>query len=91
MDIRASLGIIGDMSVIIEQEFAAIVRGELAERGWSLSELSRQSGITVANISNYLAGKTTPGADQMERILNTLGFVPHLSVIKSDKILAPSA
>jgi transcriptional regulator with XRE-family HTH domain len=76
------------MNVIIEREFCDFVRARLEAKGWSLRELSRRTGIAVSNLSQYLNGKNSPGGDQMERILSSLGAVAHLSLSEVDEILA---
>lgn len=68
------------MHVIIENEFRQIVKSELAKRGWSQRELARQMEVDVSYVNQYLAGRATPGTNVMERIFETLGLVPHLTV-----------
>lgn len=34
---------------------------ELKDRGWTMRELDRRSGLSVATISNVISGKTNPG------------------------------
>lgn len=77
--------------MIIEKEFVDIVKSELAHRNWSLRELARQMDVDVAYVSRYLSSKNTPGPDVMERFLDTLGLVPHLTVTRAQEKIAASA
>lgn len=45
----------------------------MSERGVNITELSKMTGITNANISNMIHGKTSPNLDTIERIANALG------------------
>ena len=45
----------------------------MTERGVNITELSKLTGITNANISNMIHGKTSPNLDTIERIANALG------------------
>lgn len=44
----------------------------MSERGVNITELSKMTGITNANISNMIHGKTSPNLDTIERIANAL-------------------
>lgn len=79
------------MDMIIEKEFREIVKTELAKRGWSQRELARQMEVDVSYVNQYLAGRVTPGTNVMERIFQTLGLVPHLSVSTADEKIQASA
>lgn len=69
-------------SVIIERQFAEIVKAELTENNISIRELGRRTGIDPSEISRYLNGKQPPGPATMEKILSALGLVPALSVTR---------
>lgn len=45
----------------------------MTERGLNITELAKLTGITNANISNMLHGKTSPNLDTLERIATALG------------------
>ena len=45
----------------------------MSERGVNITELSKMTGITNANISNMIHGKTSPNLDTLERIATALG------------------
>ena len=45
----------------------------MTERGLNITELAKLTGITNANISNMLHGKTSPNLDTLERIAAALG------------------
>lgn len=45
----------------------------MSERGINITELAKLTGITNANISNMIHGKTSPNLDTIERIANALG------------------
>ena len=45
----------------------------MSERGVNITELSKMTSITNANISNMIHGKTSPNLDTIERIANALG------------------
>ena len=45
----------------------------MSERGVNITELSKMTGITNANISNMIHGKTSPNLDTIERIADALG------------------
>ena len=45
----------------------------MSERGVNITELSKVCGITNANISNMLHGKTSPNLDTIERLAKALG------------------
>lgn len=45
----------------------------MSERGINITELSKSTGITNANISNMIHGKTSPNLDTIERIAKALG------------------
>lgn len=45
----------------------------MSERGMNITELSKLTGITNANISNMIHGKTSPNLDTIERIASALG------------------
>lgn len=45
----------------------------MSERGVNITELSKMTGITNANISNMIHGKTSPNLDTIERIAKALG------------------
>ena len=44
----------------------------LKERNLSLADFSAMSGITKANLSNYMSGKISPKLDTLNKIADTL-------------------
>lgn len=48
----------------------------MAERGLNITELAKLTGITNANISNMIHGKTSPNLDTIERIAKAIGIEP---------------
>lgn len=44
----------------------------MSERGINITELSKLTGITNANISNMIHGKTSPNLDTIERLAGAL-------------------
>lgn len=49
---------------------------ELAERGWSMRELARRSGISTAQISDVISGNANPGVKFCQAIAKGLGVPP---------------
>lgn len=45
----------------------------MVERGLNITELAKLTGITNANISNMIHGKTSPNLDTLDRLANALG------------------
>lgn len=48
----------------------------MSEKGINITELSKMTGITNANISNMIHGKTSPNLDTIERIAKALKVAP---------------
>lgn len=46
------------------------------ERGLNITKLSELTGITNANISNMIHGKTSPNLDTITRLAKALGVEP---------------
>lgn len=55
-------------------DFPNWLQDELNERGWSQSDLARESGIMPASISRILQGTRNPGPEACTAIANALGF-----------------
>ncbi len=48
------------------------LRKILTERNLSLAQLAKESGVTPANLSNYMSGKTSPTLDTLNKIAGAL-------------------
>ena len=59
-------------TVALAENFATNLRTEMARRSLSQSELSRQSGVRQATISEVLAGKREPTFETIEAIADVL-------------------
>lgn len=80
---RTYLNDVGDMAKsrfvrkqITKAEFAARVYKLMIGKGWSQSELARQSGLTRAVISDYVRGVNMPEPKYLEKLAEALGIAP---------------
>lgn len=49
---------------------------ELEDRGWSMRELGRRSGVSHTQISDVISGKARPGSDFCQAVARGLGEPP---------------
>ena len=56
--------------------FSDWLNTQLSDRGWSLRELSRRSGLSTTHISDIANQKTTPGLDSCVSIARALNLAP---------------
>jgi transcriptional regulator with XRE-family HTH domain len=71
-------------------QFSRRLRALRARRGWSLAEVARLSGISVATLSRIENNKLSPTLDIVCRLLNGLGVPYHELLIPSLSSPAPS-
>lgn len=57
-------------------DFSVWLQSELDERGWSQSDLARESGSKPASISRLLQGTRNPGPDVCQAIAKAFGYPP---------------
>src|ERR1035441_1064335 len=62
-------------------EVATEIAGRLRALNWSVSELSRQSGVSREVISGLLNGRRLPSLSTYERLRRTLGLLPSPSLL----------
>ena len=59
-------------------------------RDWSLSKLARESGVPVATIHGWVAGRTRPDLGQLKKVATTLEVSIHeLAFGESDPFETP--
>lgn len=63
----------GDHAAGVAQHVAATVGAALRERGWSINELARRSGVNRQAIANLLAGATWAELRTIARLEASLG------------------
>ena len=61
----------------MKNEFQYRLQKSLAESGLTASELSERTGISEANISNYINGKYIAKQDKVYLLANALGVDPY--------------
>lgn len=77
----------GRADAAAKAEFGRRLRGLLAQRGWSQSELARRARIGRDNISGYVRGQNLPGPTILNRIAEALGVgVSELVDVPAGKI-----
>lgn len=57
----------------IRQNFLDWLDDELSEKGWTLRELGRRSGVAISNVSNIRAGKRYPSYNLVAALADGLG------------------
>ena len=57
-------------------EFAAWLRGALAERNLRQIDLAFRAGLGLRTIAGWLGGESAPGYPQLLRLVETLGELP---------------
>jgi len=55
------------------EERVGVVKCLVEELGFSLSDIARAAGVSPAAVSQWLANKSAPTADKLERLYNSLG------------------
>lgn len=58
----------------MQQDFSQLVRDAITAREWSIAEAARQSGMTAAQLSDYLSRKKQLRGDTLERLFDVLGL-----------------
>lgn len=74
--------------MMLQDEFRQLILDELQRQGVTHGELARRMGVSRPMVSQYLAGRVSPGVDVVERFCRALGFVPHLSMTPVNDLLA---
>jgi transcriptional regulator with XRE-family HTH domain len=70
--------------------FAAWLLGEMEKRGWSQSELARQTNLRPGTIGNIINGRRGRGIDSLNAIADALK-VPRETVYREAGVLRPGA
>ncbi|HWL72127.1 MAG TPA: helix-turn-helix transcriptional regulator [Geminicoccus sp.] len=87
MTIQADARDSGRADDATKAEFGRRLRGLLAQRGWSQSELARRARIGRDNISGYVRGQNLPGPTILNRIAEALGVdVSELVEVPSSRL-----
>ncbi len=60
----------------VRADFARRLQARFISRGWSQSELARQSGVSRANISSYVRAKSSPGPAHLKALARALECQP---------------
>lgn len=70
------------------QKFAAWLNHHLDKRGWTISDLSRESGLDRSGIQRWKSGQLRPNADNARALADTF-HRPLLEVLVAAEILTP--
>lgn len=58
---------------LTKQEFGRRLQALMIKHGWNQSDLGRRSGVGRDSISTYIAGKTFPTPNALQKLSNALG------------------
>lgn len=64
------------MKMDLFKQSAMNLRSELDKNGYTISELSKKSGVSMSSISQYLSGRCAPTSVNAQKLANVLGCHP---------------
>jgi transcriptional regulator with XRE-family HTH domain len=67
-------------------ELAVLIENRLAKKGWSVTDLVRETGLTAGTVAELLGPRELPGmpdGDTVERLATALGIPPRRVVLRA--------
>ncbi|GLZ34835.1 hypothetical protein Lesp02_70220 [Lentzea sp. NBRC 105346] len=68
--------------------FGPYLKGHMDRKGWNITQLGLEAGVSQAIISRWISGQTTPSVENLRPVAHAIGR-PLLEVVVAAGILTP--